>query len=73
MMLAWFKDWPDLLKKILWSAEAVFHIGGFLNHFNGHYWAGEDPCVTSKNAESTQGNGMVWNDVAEDCGSLHPS
>ena len=47
MMLAWFRDWPDLLKNILWSDEAVFHIGGFVNRQNCHYWAGEDPRVTS--------------------------
>ena len=25
MMMAWFRDWPNLLKTILWSDEAVFH------------------------------------------------
>ena len=48
MMLAWFKNWPDLLKNILWSAEAVFHISGFVNRHNGHYWVGEDPSATNK-------------------------
>ena len=47
MMLAWLRDWPDLLKNILWSDEAVFHIGGFVNRHNCHYWA-EDPRVTSE-------------------------
>ena len=48
MMLAWLRDWPDLLKNILWSDEAVFHIGGFVNRHNCHYWAEEDPRVTSE-------------------------
>jgi len=30
MMLAWFRDWSDLLKNILWSDKAVFHTGGFV-------------------------------------------
>ena len=66
--LAWYKDWSDLFKNILWSDEAVFHIGGFVNRHNCHYWAGEDPCITSeKNAE------LVCNDFGQDCGSLYPS
>ena len=28
MMQAGYKDWPALIKNILWSDEAVFHIGG---------------------------------------------
>ena len=48
MMLAWFKNWPDLLKNILWCAEPVFHISGFVNRDNGHYWVGEDPIAINK-------------------------
>ena len=48
MMLTWFKDCPELLKHILCSAKAVFHIGGFVNPHNGHYWAEEDSRVTRK-------------------------
>ncbi|XP_076028935.1 uncharacterized protein LOC143017855 [Oratosquilla oratoria] len=48
MMLAWYEDWSDLFKNILWSDEAVFHIGGFVNRHNCHYWAGEDPRITSE-------------------------
>ena len=48
MMLAWFKNWPHLLKNILWSAEAVLHIRGLVNRHNGHYWVGEDPSATNK-------------------------
>ena len=25
MMLAWYEDWSDLFKNILWSDEAIFH------------------------------------------------
>jgi len=31
---------------ILWSDEAVFHTGGFVNRHNCHYWAAHDPRVT---------------------------
>jgi hypothetical protein len=31
---------------ILWSYEAVFHIGCFVNQHNCHYWAAHDPEVT---------------------------
>ena len=54
MMLAWFKDWPDLLKNFLWIAEAVFHIGGFVNCHNCYYWAEENPRVTSKKCRIDQ-------------------
>ena len=30
---------------ILWSDEAVFHTGGFVNRHNCHYWAAHDPEV----------------------------
>ena len=50
MMLAWFEDRPYFLKNILWSAEAAFHIGGFGNRHNGHYWV-KDSVLPVKNAE----------------------
>jgi len=31
---------------ILWSDEAIFHIGGFVSRQNCHYWAAHDPEVT---------------------------
>ena len=31
---------------ILWSDEAVFHTGGFVNRHTCHYWAAHDPEVT---------------------------
>ena len=34
MMLAWFRDWPDLLKNILLIDEAVFHVDAFVNRHN---------------------------------------
>lgn len=38
MMLAWLRDWPDRLKNILRSNEAIFYIGGFVNRHNNRYW-----------------------------------
>ncbi|KDR09521.1 hypothetical protein L798_00864 [Zootermopsis nevadensis] len=35
-----------VLENILWSDEAVFHIGGFVSRHNCHYWAAHDPEVT---------------------------
>ena len=42
-----FEGNQDLLNNILWSDEANFHIGGFVNHHNSHFWARENPknCV----------------------------
>ena len=34
---------PNLLENIIWSDEAVFHLGGFVNRHNSHYWAQENP------------------------------
>ena len=48
-MLAWYKDWPNLIKNILWSDEAVFHIGRFVNHHSCDYWTEEDRCIISEN------------------------
>jgi hypothetical protein len=31
LMLVWHKDWPKRFENILWSDEAIFHIGGFVN------------------------------------------
>jgi hypothetical protein len=46
LMLGSQEDWPQLFENILWSDEAVFHIGGFVNRHNCHYWAAHDPEVT---------------------------
>jgi hypothetical protein len=37
LMLDSHEDWPQLFENILWSDEAVFHIGGFDNRHNCHY------------------------------------
>jgi hypothetical protein len=55
-MLAWHEDWPVLFQNILWSDEAVFYVGGFVNRHNCHYWAEEDPVVI---AEKMQGRPKV--------------
>ena len=34
---------PDIFKKLIWSDEAIFHLGGFVNKHNCHYWAIESP------------------------------
>ena len=36
---------PRLFDQILWSDEAVFHIGGFVNEHNCHYWAANNPHI----------------------------
>jgi len=46
LMLSWHEDWPKLFENILWSVEAVFNVGGFVNRHNCHYWAAHDPEVT---------------------------
>jgi hypothetical protein len=71
IMLAWHEEWPHLFRNILWSGEAAFHVGGFANRHNCHYWARDDPIVTAeKNADSPQCNGVVWLDFGTGCGSV---
>ncbi len=52
VILAWYEDWSDLFKNILWSDEAVFHIGGSVNRHNCHYWTGEDPRIISEKMQN---------------------
>ena len=58
-MLALFRDCPDLLKNIIQSGEAVFHIGELVNRHNCYYWVGEDPCVISEKMQN-QPKIMHW-------------
>jgi len=46
LMLGCYDYWPKLFENILWRDEAVFHIGGFVNRHNCHYWAAHDSEVT---------------------------
>ena len=46
LMLGWHEYWPEIFENILWSDEAVFHIGGFVSRHSCHYWAAHDPEVT---------------------------
>ena len=46
LMLGWQEDWPKLFENILWRDETVFHIGGFVNRHNCHYWKAYNPYVT---------------------------
>ena len=45
LMLGWHGDWPKLFENLLWSDEAVFHIGSFVNQHNCNYWTAHDPEV----------------------------
>ena len=42
-MLEWLELWSELLKNILWSDEAIFHVGGMVNRHNCHYWVAPNP------------------------------
>lgn len=59
IMLSWHSDWPDVFRNIIWSDEAVFHVGGFVNRHNCHYWAETNPGMT---IEKSQGRPKltVW-------------
>ncbi|CAF5152417.1 unnamed protein product, partial [Rotaria sp. Silwood1] len=52
-------DWPELFDNILWSDEAVFHVEGFVNRHNCHYWANKDPGMTIERMQS-QPKILVW-------------
>ena len=71
-----YEDWPDLSKNILWSDEAVSHIGGLVNCHNYHYRADEGHrlrLLCEKNLRIDLDNDMVWNDIKKDCRSFHLS
>ena len=51
-MLAWFRDRLHLLKNILWIDEAVFHMGGFVNRHNCHYWVEKRSRVASEKMQN---------------------
>ena len=45
-MLQWLGE-----DKIIWSDEAIFHVGGFVNRHNCHYWG---PCSSEATKEQFQ-------------------
>jgi hypothetical protein len=47
LMLGWHEDFPQLFENILWSDEAIFHVGSFINRHNCHYWPEQDPNITT--------------------------
>ena len=61
LMLGWYEDWPELFENILWSDEAVFHVGGFVNRHNCHYWGTNetDPKQTVERMQ-TRPKVTVW-------------
>jgi hypothetical protein len=52
LMLGWHKDFPQLLENILWSDEAIFHVGGFVNRHSYHYWAAQDPNMMAEKMQN---------------------
>jgi hypothetical protein len=46
LMLSWDEDFPQLSENILWSDQAIFHVGGFVNRHKIHYWDAQGPNVT---------------------------
>ena len=52
MMIEWKIRWPQLHLNILWSDEAIFHLGGFVNRHNCHYWAEENPNIIAEKVHS---------------------
>ena len=52
---------PNLLENIIWSDEAVFHLGGFVNRHNSHYWAQENPKKLLKKSVKAKSNSLVRN------------
>ena len=65
IMLSWHSEWNELFENILWTDEAVFHVGGFVNRHNCHYWAKEDPNVTSEKLQ-TRPRLLVWCGMTSD-------
>jgi len=58
-MIEWHETHPDLFDNILWSDEAIFHVGGFVNRHNSHYWSENDPLITIEKRQG-QPKVTVW-------------
>jgi hypothetical protein len=52
LMLGWHEDFPQLFENILWSDEAIFHVGGLVNRHSCHYWAAQDPNITAEKMQN---------------------
>ena len=52
---------PHLFESIIWRDEAIFHLGGFVNRHNSHYWAKENSKKSetgkNKNSKKSQAKG----------------
>jgi len=47
-MLEWYEGDANVFNNIVWSDEAIFHVGGLVNRHNCHYWCEEDPKVITE-------------------------
>ena len=68
LMLGWHEDWSKLLENILWSDEAIFHIGSFVNQYNCHYWAVHNPEVMEEKKRNRP-KVTVWRGMTATIGS----
>ena len=59
LMLGWQVDWPELFDNVLWSDEAIFHVGRFVNRHNCHYWASDDPTIIAEEPEPAEDRCLV--------------
>ncbi|CAK1585331.1 unnamed protein product [Parnassius mnemosyne] len=48
IMLGWRGDRSELFDNIVWTDEAIFHVRGFVNRHNCHYWAELDLKATAE-------------------------
>lgn len=51
-MLQWAEEDASLWNNVLWSDEAVFHVGGFINRHNCHFWSNDKPGYTIEKMQS---------------------
>lgn len=58
-MLDWKEENQNLLDNILWSDESIFHVGGFVNRHNCHYWGSASPSATIERVQILQ-KVTVW-------------
>ena len=64
-MLEMSERWLDLFSKIIWSDEAVFHVGGFVNMHKCQYWARQSPKKLLKKSQH-QHRLTVWAAIKAD-------
>ena len=58
-MSEWLESDVNLIDILIWSDEAIFYVGGFVNKHNCHYWAKSNPNMILTKSQTRQ-KVTVW-------------